>query len=67
MRIGQIIQMHGSVIYNDEFYSLNVITAHARGVIDAAIKHWIAYVPCLKFVKRDHRHVNYVSFFAGGG
>ena len=49
-----------------KFLSLSV-TAHARGVIDAGIKHWMAYVPCLKFVPRAHHHANYVSFFAGGG
>lgn len=48
-------------------YRIEGSVAHARSIIDAAIKHWMTYVPCLKFVKRDHRHANYVSFFAGGG
>jgi len=48
-------------------YRIEGSVAHARGVIDAAIKHWITYVPCLKFVLRAHHHANYVSFFAGGG
>ncbi|KAJ7327743.1 hypothetical protein OS493_026621 [Desmophyllum pertusum] len=47
-------------------YRVEGSVGHARGVIDAAIRHWMNKVPCLEFVHRNG-HRNYVSFFAGGG
>ena len=43
-----------------------LVAAHARRVIDAAIRQWMSKVPCLRFVRRT-THRNYISFFSGGG
>ncbi|XP_058971466.2 nematocyst expressed protein 6 isoform X1 [Pocillopora verrucosa] len=47
-------------------YYIEGSVAHARGVIDQAMRHWMSKVPCLRFVRRT-THRNYVSFFFGGG
>lgn len=47
-------------------YYIEGSVAHARRVIDAAIRHWMNKVPCLRFVPRTS-HRNYISFFYGGG
>ncbi|PFX22639.1 Protein SpAN [Stylophora pistillata] len=47
-------------------YYIEGSVAHARGVIDQAMRHWMSKVPCLRFVRRT-THRNYISFFSGGG
>lgn len=51
-------------------YVIERSNSHARGVIQRAMNHWMAKVPCLKFVPYNSAtmgRVQYLSFFSGGG
>jgi len=49
-------------------YRIERSNAHAKGVIQRAIRHWESKVPCIRFVPyRGGQRIKYLSFFAGGG
>lgn len=47
-------------------YVIESSNANARGVIQQAMSHWNAKVPCIRFVQRTNQPT-YLSFFSGGG